>query len=141
VKPAKTSHCLIEADVKQEPFACGVSARLFERESRQTPSVVHQRVACDSAEVGLRSSNRTVRRGISQRSRVRHRGGRRERCASLFGDDAIGPLDEVDEYRWIAELESPLRHDGFGDAARTTARAASEYGNLGRDDFLERFFQ
>jgi len=52
----------------------------------------------------------------------------------LFGDDAVGPLDEADEDRRIAEFESPLRDVGFGDAARGGVHRASPVAREAGED-------
>src|SRR5277367_3604737 len=67
----------------------------------------------------------------------------RAACAAktLFSDDAVGPLDEADEDRGIAELETPLSDVGFRNATAAAASATCEDRNLAGDELIECFLE
>src|SRR5216684_1482105 len=58
---------------------------------------------------------------------------------SLLGDDAVGPLDQADKNRGIAEFCAPLRYICFRDPTGPAAGPSSKDGNVLGHDFFERF--
>lgn len=57
--------------------------------------------------------------------------------ASLFGDDAIGPFNQVHEDCGIAEFCSPLRQVCFRDPTGPAASSSSEHWNVFGGNFVE----
>jgi hypothetical protein len=58
---------------------------------------------------------------------------------SSLRDDAVGPLDQADKDRWIAEFCAPLIYVRFRDPTGPAAGPSSKNGNVFREDLVERF--
>jgi hypothetical protein len=54
-------------------------------------------------------------------------------------NDAVGPLDQADKDRGIAEFCAPLSYICFRDPTGPAAGSSSKYGNVFGENLLERF--